>query len=158
METGSKQFQAVRGSVITNNTDALLQPAARSLVQGYLVWNHHYAINKMPWRHHFGALLGTWFPIVWIICHINKYALKIFYTHRIHVIGPYYFIIIALLNTLYELNWIEFISFLRSAKLQLKQNINGIQRIQDKVNNKYWYSVLMANINIGIRLWTVHLG
>ena len=42
--------------------------------------------------------------------------------------------------------WIEFefICFLRSAKLQLKQNIDGIQRIQDKVNNKNWYSVLMA--------------
>ena len=31
---------------------------------------------------------------------------------------------------------IEFICFLRSTKLQLKQNINGIQRIQYKVNNK----------------------
>ena len=40
METGSKQFQAVRGSVITtvaNNTNARLQPTARSLVQGSLV-------------------------------------------------------------------------------------------------------------------------
>ena len=40
METGSKQFQAVRGSVITtvaNNTSAQLQPTARSLVQGSLV-------------------------------------------------------------------------------------------------------------------------
>ena len=49
METGSKQFQAVRGSVITtvaNNTSARLQPTARSLVQGSLVWNDHYAITK----------------------------------------------------------------------------------------------------------------
>ena len=49
METGSKQFQAVRGSVITmvaNNTSARLQPTARSLVQGSLVWNHHFAITK----------------------------------------------------------------------------------------------------------------
>ena len=48
-ETGSKQFQAVRESVITtvaNNTRARLQPTARSLVQGSLVWNHHYAITK----------------------------------------------------------------------------------------------------------------
>ena len=40
METCSKQFQAVRGSVITtvaNNTSARLQPTARSLVQGSLV-------------------------------------------------------------------------------------------------------------------------
>ena len=36
-----------------------------------------------------------------------------------------------------RLNWIElnFICFLRSAKLQLIQNINGIQIIQDKVYN-----------------------
>ena len=49
MKTGSKQFQAVRGSVIitvANNTCAQLQPTARSLVQGSLVWNHHYAITK----------------------------------------------------------------------------------------------------------------
>ena len=49
METGSKQFQAVRGSVITtvaNNTSAQLQPTAQSLVQGSLVWNYHYAITK----------------------------------------------------------------------------------------------------------------
>ena len=49
METGAKQFQAVRGSVITmvaNNTSARLQPTARSLVQGSLVWNHLYAITK----------------------------------------------------------------------------------------------------------------
>ena len=49
METGSKQSQAVRGSVITtvaNNTNAWLQPTARSLVQGSLVLNHHYAITK----------------------------------------------------------------------------------------------------------------
>ena len=52
METGSKQFQAVRGSVITtvaNDTSAQLQPTARRLVQGSLVWNHHYAkYNKRP--------------------------------------------------------------------------------------------------------------
>ena len=55
--------------------------------------------------------------------------------------------------------WIEFwilFVFLRSAKLQLKQNINGIQRIQDKLNNKNWYSVIMANINIGMH--TVCIG
>ena len=49
METGSKLFQAVRGSVITavaKNTSARLQPTARSLVQGSLAWNHHYAITK----------------------------------------------------------------------------------------------------------------
>ena len=49
METGSKQFLAARGSVITavaNNTSARLQPTAQSLVQGSLVWNHHYAITK----------------------------------------------------------------------------------------------------------------
>ena len=49
METGSKQFQAVQGSVITmfaNKTSARLQPTAQSLVQGSLVWNHHYAITK----------------------------------------------------------------------------------------------------------------
>ena len=43
METGSKRFQAVQGSVITtvaNNTSARLQPIAQSLVQGSLVWNH----------------------------------------------------------------------------------------------------------------------
>ena len=40
METGSKQFQAVCGSVITtvaNNTSTRLQPTASSLVQGSLV-------------------------------------------------------------------------------------------------------------------------
>ena len=50
METGSKQSEAVRGSVITtvaNNTSAWLQPTARSLVQGSLVWSHHYAIKKI---------------------------------------------------------------------------------------------------------------
>ena len=56
--------------------------------------------------------------------------------------------IIAQSDSWIELNWIEFICFLRSAKLQLKQNINGIQRIQDKVNNKNWYRLLMANINV----------
>ena len=49
METGSKQFQAVQGSVITtvaNNTSARLHPTAQSLVRGSLVWNHHYAITE----------------------------------------------------------------------------------------------------------------
>ena len=49
METGSKQFMAARGSVITavaNNTSTQLQPTDQSLVQGSLVWNHHYAITK----------------------------------------------------------------------------------------------------------------
>ena len=49
METGSKQFQALPGSVITtvaNYTIARLQITARSLVQGSLVWNHHCDITK----------------------------------------------------------------------------------------------------------------
>ena len=49
MEIGSKQFQAVRESMITtvaSKTSARLQPTARSLVQGSLVWNHQYAITK----------------------------------------------------------------------------------------------------------------
>ena len=39
LKTGSKQFHAARGSVITtvaNNTSARLQPTAQSLVQGSL--------------------------------------------------------------------------------------------------------------------------
>ena len=51
METGAKQFQAVRESMITtvaSNTSARLQPTARNLVQGSLVWNHQYAIKKKP--------------------------------------------------------------------------------------------------------------
>ena len=51
MKIGSKQFRAVKGSVITihvvaYNTSARLQPTARSLVQGFLVWNHYYAVTK----------------------------------------------------------------------------------------------------------------
>ena len=33
-------------TTVANNTSARLQPTARSLVQGSLVWNHHYAITK----------------------------------------------------------------------------------------------------------------
>ena len=32
--------------MVANNTSARLQPTARSLVQGSLVWNHHYAIKQ----------------------------------------------------------------------------------------------------------------
>ena len=52
METGSKQFQAVRGSVIAtvaNNTSARLQPTARSLVQISLVLESSLCYNKRPW-------------------------------------------------------------------------------------------------------------
>ena len=62
-------------------------------------------------------------------------------------------------------NWIalliEFISFLRSAKLQLKQSINriqSIQRIQDKVNNNKLIQRIDGKHNIGIRVGTVHSG
>ena len=47
METGSKQYQVARGSVITTIVyfiSARLHPTARSLVQGFLAWDHQYAI------------------------------------------------------------------------------------------------------------------
>ena len=45
----------------------------------------------------------------------------------------------------------------RWSKLQSKQCIHGIQRIQHKVNNKNGYSILIAKTNTGI-VGTVHWG
>ena len=62
METGSKQFQAVRGSVITmvaNNTSARLQPTASSMAGARIsCLEPSLCCNKRPWRHHFGTLLS----------------------------------------------------------------------------------------------------
>ena len=48
-----------------------------------------------------------------------------------------------------KLNWFDLFFCVRQ-NYNWIQKINGIQRMQDKVINKIWYSVLMTNINTGI--------
>ena len=58
----SKLFLTDQGSSISTvvrYTSARLQPTARSLVQGSLVWDHQICYNKRPWHHHCYSLLLT---------------------------------------------------------------------------------------------------